>query len=40
MEDWEEGKVNVVETIVARGQATTGKMAYTDKKKKFITKQT
>jgi hypothetical protein len=39
MENWEKGKVNVVETMVARGQATTEKMTYVDKKKIFITKQ-
>jgi hypothetical protein len=39
MEDWVEGKVNVVETMVARGQATSEKMAYVYKKKRFITKQ-
>jgi len=39
MEDWEEEKVNVVETIVARGQVSTEKMAYMVKKKRFVTKQ-
>jgi hypothetical protein len=33
MEDWEEGKLNVVKTVVVRGQATTEKMAYKDKKR-------
>jgi len=36
-EDWEERKMNVVETMVARGQAITEKMAHMDKKKRFIT---
>ena len=39
MEDWEERKVNVVETMAARGKATTEKIAYMDKKKRFITMQ-
>jgi len=39
MECWEEGKLNVVETMVARGQVTTEKMAYKYKNKRFITKQ-
>jgi hypothetical protein len=39
MEVWEEGKLNVMETMVGPGQATTEKMTYKDKKKSFIKKQ-